>query len=305
MKKTIVFAIIAFIAIVIILLGVRIITHKKAGAGTGGEESFDTPVVVSKVRLTDIYTVREYTGEIEPENVVNVFPKVSGKIIKNYVSEGDLVATGKWLSEIDRELTGFEYKNYPLISPVKGFVFKVHADPGNNVYPQSPVFTIYQMDAVKIIFYIPENDFIPDIMEKRIGLSVPSAEYHNQDLSLTSVSPVLDPMTRSFKSEITMKNPDYELKPGSFAKVSVYYEASKHTLAVPRDSLISSEEGDYVFVVDDNMVKEVEVRTGLDQGKLVEITEGLSEGQLVILKGIYSVKNGDKVFISETEDVEK
>ncbi len=67
---------------------------------------------------------------------------------------------------------------------------------------------------------------------------------------------------------------------------------------MPRAALLSwdvaAKSGD-VFVADNNVARRRTVRTGTVSGELVEIASGLSKGEMVLTRGGFNVKDGDRV----------
>jgi multidrug efflux pump subunit AcrA (membrane-fusion protein) len=53
-----------------------------------------------------------------------------------------------------------------------------------------------------------------------------------------------------------------------------------------------------IYVVNGDIAHRQTVRTGNISGDQVEITSGLTPGQLVITRGGFNVKNGDKVNVT-------
>ena len=76
---------------------------KASAAGT-------TPVKVFKVPRHRISEKLFYTGTIEARQKINIMPDVGGKIAKIYVNEGDRVAKGQLLAEMDTEAIGLQLK---------------------------------------------------------------------------------------------------------------------------------------------------------------------------------------------------
>ncbi len=303
MKKTI--KIVFIIILIFLAVGVTFRVIKKLNPPKEQEpEKFRTPVIVTRINNLDLHESVEYIGEIEPDKIVNVFPKVPGKLIKTYVEEGDFIKQGKILATIDRDITGFKYKNFELESPSNGFIYKIHSDEGNNVYPQAPVFTIFQIDKVKVTFYIPEQDFVPGIQNKQVILNIPASEYTNSNLKIKKVFPVLDPITRSFKAQLILSNPKHHLKPGSYAKIKIIFNKKLNVLAVSKDSIIEFNNLKFVFVVEEGgTVKKTEITTGIQEGVFFEVLEGLTGDEKIISKGIHSVKDGDEVRIIKEEEL--
>ncbi len=305
MKKAVSVILILILIIVIILIGIKIKNKSQAEDADGKNKEYLIPIISTEIAERDIFRKAEYIGEIEPDKIVNIFPKATGKIIKNYCSEGDLVKKGKILSTIDRDITGFQYKNVEVEAPATGFIVMVHADEGNSVSPQQPIFTLYEMDKVNISFLIPESDFVPGIKDNELIVEVPTANFKSGDLKVTKIFPTLDPVTRSFKVQINVNNPDYNLKPGAYAKITVVFDKRLDAVAVHKDSIFEFEGKQYVYLIEDSVVNRKEIKTGLRDDLYFEVIEGLNKGDKIVFKGVYSVKNGDKIKIISEENPEQ
>ena len=68
------------------------------------------PVKVFKVPRQRISEKLFYTGTIEARQKINIMPDVGGKIARIYVNEGDRVAKGQLLAEMDTEAIGLQLK---------------------------------------------------------------------------------------------------------------------------------------------------------------------------------------------------
>ena len=53
-----------------------------------------------------------------------------------------------------------------------------------------------------------------------------------------------------------------------------------------------------MFVVDNNVARRRDVRTGGTRGDLVEIASGLRQGETVVTRGAFNLKDGDAVKIA-------
>ena len=131
MKKTI------FILIVLSLAGGGFWfykAHKKKAAAAAEAQKF----VPAKVELKTLRRTIESTGEIRPENRLEVKSPISGRLEELLVHEGDLVEKGQvvaWISSTERatlldtarakgedEVKYWEdiYKAAPLVAPLSG-----------------------------------------------------------------------------------------------------------------------------------------------------------------------------------------
>jgi RND family efflux transporter MFP subunit len=80
-------------------------------AGTGGEQTFAAAPVkvygVERARITEQIT---YTGTLEAWNKINITPETGGKIAVIHVQEGDRVAQGQLLAELETDTIGLQLK---------------------------------------------------------------------------------------------------------------------------------------------------------------------------------------------------
>ena len=72
---------------------------------------------------------------------------------------------------------------------------------------------------------------------------------------------------------------------GTNATITLVLESREQVLCVPSNAVHGSENGDYVYVLGENDIREVRwIETGLHGDGLVEVVSGLTEGESVILK---------------------
>ena len=72
---------------------------------------------------------------------------------------------------------------------------------------------------------------------------------------------------------------------GTNATITLVLESREQVLCVPSKAVHSSEDGDYVYVLGENDIREIRwIETGLHGDALVEVVSGLTEGESIILK---------------------
>ncbi len=92
MNKKIIWGIVGFVALVVILIGLK-------KAGVIGKET-GTEVTVEKVQLRTITESVNASGKVYPEIEVKVSPDISGEIVSLFVEEGAKVTKGQVLAKI-------------------------------------------------------------------------------------------------------------------------------------------------------------------------------------------------------------
>jgi multidrug efflux pump subunit AcrA (membrane-fusion protein) len=269
------------------------VTSKKGAKTVSIEEG--VPVEVVKIAKGDLKETVSYTGDIEAKERIEVYPRVSGKIIKKKVVEGDRIKKGQTIALIDRDEPGFKFEPAPVDSLLAGIVGRVYVDLGAKVTPQTPVALIVDMDRVKVKINVVERD-LPKIkigQEARVKVDAyPEKIFKGK---IWKISPVVDLESRTAPIEILFSNPKHLLKPGMFARVEITTKENKNTLIIPRDALIKEGDSTSIFVVKDNQALKRKVTTGMSQENLVEIENNLNPEEEVIVMGKTRVKDGDLV----------
>ncbi len=206
-----------------------------------------------------------------------------------------------WHIGIFRDEESLKYSEAEVKSPIDGVVTKYFCEPGEAVFPaqpmpRDPVVSIADMERVKIIAHIGEKELrkvregqnaniYTDVYPGRIFKGV-----------VDKIYPAANPLNRKFKIEITIPNPGYLLKPGTFARVEIITARHKNILKVPKESVL--ENGTALNVVH-GKARAVQVKTGIADKEYIEIREGLREGDAVIVEGNYGLIEGTPVLVQK------
>ena len=152
--------VVVVVAVATAALFVRACAHR--GAKTS-KESFRR-VTVSR---EDLRVTKTATGEVTPQNRVEVKPPIAGRIEQVLVREGEAVSQGQvlaWMSSADRAalldaarsqgpeaLARWEtaYKPAPLMAPLAGTVIVRAVEPGQTVTTSDPVVVVADRLIVK------------------------------------------------------------------------------------------------------------------------------------------------------------
>ena len=112
-----------------------------------------------------------------------------------------------------------------------------------------------------------------------------------------SVSPAIDPSSRSVRARIVTEERDEGLTDGGYVTVWIETDRRENAVTAPLESLIFRGENAYVFVVDPDthLVERRPVTVGLTGQEGIEIIEGLDEGDVVVTKGRFRLTTGMRV----------
>ncbi|MGE5190004.1 MAG: efflux RND transporter periplasmic adaptor subunit [Gemmatimonadota bacterium] len=118
------------------------------------------------------------------------------------------------------------------------------------------------------------------------------------------VNPAVSEADRSIRVIAEVRNDPEVLKGGLFVTGRIETGRRRGVLLVPRGSLLSwdvaGKTGE-LFVAEDNVARRRAVRTGAVSGERVEIASGLVPGALVITRGAFNVRDGDRVNVTRVD----
>ncbi len=194
-------------------------------------------------------------------------------------------------------------------APFSGVITNRWVDPGALIQAATTsqdktasIVHIMDMDTVRLQVHIPEPDAPFIAVGKKATLTVDGFPGKSFDASVSRYSWALERNTRTMLAEIDVSNAEHILRPGMFAKTTIHLEAHESAMIIPAEALVIERGKAYAYVVDDNnTVRKVSVKTGIDDGNVIEITEGLQEGDKVIVAGKHLVTEGVTVIASEPE----
>ncbi len=180
-------------------------------------------------------------------------------------------------------------------SPVSGIIVEKYLEKGELASPGSPVARIQNISSVKIEIEIPESDITHYEKETPVEISLKAYPGKTFKGKISYISSNADRASRTFNTEVSVENPNLVLKQGMIADLKVLKRKYTGVVAVPLDTVITDEKGDWVFVLKNGkaLKKPVSIETVIEDKAI--ISEGLKAGEELIYKGHRDVISGEKV----------
>ncbi|MCH7783589.1 efflux RND transporter periplasmic adaptor subunit [candidate division KSB1 bacterium] len=184
-------------------------------------------------------------------------------------------------------------------SPLSGTFTEVESFvEGQKINAGAIIGNVMRYDIVKCNVNITADDFANVWKGQEVIVTNISRNEEIYIGEVTNVSPTIDPVTRTFKLEIVIDNPEYHLKSGSFVKVDIVVEKRQNIIKIPKRVITTNSGRDVVFVVENQVARMKPVVIGLQDSDYAEIIQGLNVGDLLISRGHEALKNNTKVRIS-------
>lgn len=182
-------------------------------------------------------------------------------------------------------------------APTDGIITSLNIKQGDMVQANAVAMTI--ADGNKLIVQLgvePEDiHFLkPGTPIKIHSVFIPEYEGKSQ---LREIHAMINPVTHLVDA-IAPIPPDktYHLVLGGYLTAEI--QLSEHTgLTVPRTAVLEDEQGYYVFTIEHNKAKRLQVEIGQENKSWTEITKGLHQGQLIVITGNYVLTDG--MFVRE------
>ncbi len=201
-----------------------------------------------------------------------------------------------------------------ILSPIDGVVKEKKVTAGNYARNGSNLFVIIKNNPLKLIFSISEKDI--GRLKKGQDVIFKVDAYNEREFKgkVSIIYPSLEEKSRSLQIEALTPNSDGLLKPGLFAKVTLYTGVTKDAILIPAISLLYEGEQVRAFVAEGDVAKTRTVKIG-QQYKIasksdgaeskvieyIEITEGIKEGETVITVGQQNLSENTKIKIVNTQ----
>jgi membrane fusion protein (multidrug efflux system) len=270
-----------------------------------------TPVIVAPVTTGEIERTLKYTGTVESEDEVNVYSKISGRLVSVKVEEGDQVAKNEVVAVIDPEVTGQRFEPYEVTSPIEGNISAVYLDAGTYLTQMQPIVKVINDRNVRVGIEILEKDYNLVKEGTPVRLRFDALPGKMWTAKVTNLVPVVDPMTGTAKADIQMANRDGSLKAGMFARVEIVLEVHKDAVLMPLAATLTeilpgrgTRVKTQVFVAEGDIARQRDVTLGLVGPAHYEVLEGLKAGEMVITVGQSLVHDGSKLRITRAEGEE-
>jgi RND family efflux transporter MFP subunit len=216
---------------------------------------------------------------------------VPGRLMQKIKDVGDTVQKNETVALVDRDEPALKYAPGEVTSPLTGIVTQYFVDLGEYVSPATPVCEVADVNNVKIVVYVAEND-LPRV---KLGQSArfETDAYPGRIFwgKVSKISQSLDTSSRSSGVEILADNPDLKLKPGMFARVDLIISTHSNTIVVPRQALRETDSADYLYIIKDNKAYMKKVKVGVKLEDIPEITGGINDSDVVITMGWNNVSS--------------
>ncbi|MFW5819678.1 MAG: efflux RND transporter periplasmic adaptor subunit [Bacteroidota bacterium] len=237
------------------------------------------------------------------ENARSNFQRIDTLYKLNSISEQQY-EQAKSQYELAQSNVEFLAENTTLIAPFEAIITGKHYENGE-VYSGAPntqagkaaIVSLMQINPLKAVVNISQNyyPFLEEGMSARVTSDIFPDEVFKGEVY--KKYPTINPATRTFQTEIMIRNPNEKIRPGMYSVIELELNREK-ALVVPAIAVLKQEgtNNRYVFINEDGTARQLQVKIGRRFDEKVElIANAVQEGMDLIVEGQASLLNGSKL----------
>jgi len=188
-------------------------------------------------------------------------------------------------------------------APFSGVVASKNAEEGNVInpmmggfFPNEGILTLMDYSRIKLEVEVSQRDAARIKKGQLAQVEVAAFPGRSFPGRVSLVNQTADPQSKKFAVEVVVENQELLLKPNTFGDITFIVAVHENALVIPPKAVL---EKSYVFVVQGETVKKVDVTLGFQNQNFVEVTFGLKEGDLVITEGNFGLEEGTQIDVLE------
>jgi|TARA_R110000744_G_scaffold221454_7_gene340448 membrane fusion protein (multidrug efflux system) len=258
-------------------------------------------------RITATTYKKQYeTRKAQAEMAQDTYARVQEVYEKGSIAEVRMVEARSNYKQAraDAEASYQNVKHTMITAPFDGYVGKKMMEAGDLASPGQPIVQFFDIDRLKAIIPIPDEDVNQYKTGDRaiVKVDVLDKEYEGE---ITEISIQADTSNPSYTAKISIPNPEREVKPGMACTVSIPEEQKTAqgglaAIIIPVETVSVTEEGqNFVYLVNSqNRAERRMVKTGALYNNDISITQGLQKGDRVITSGYHKLTENTPVTVT-------
>lgn len=254
------------------------------------------PVEVSITKQTEWIEEVSTHGFVKKPDIVEIFPKMPGTLIRLLITEGQKVKNDEVIAIVERDEVGLSFKPVEVKSTVTGKVETLYLKEGARVSDMNPILSISKQEDLKLIVELFETDLAKVRNGQKVIITLDALPNRKFTGKVSLIKSYLDAQSGKGELEITFDKSFSEIMPGMFGRASIIINR-KTALNIAPDAIKRINGKRAVYVVKDGIAKLTFVELGMQRPDAVEIKKGIGAGDTVIIFASEELKDGTRVKI--------
>lgn len=251
-----------------------------------------------KVETADLRTIEKTLSalghvEIDPARVAALASRISGRVTRLEVKDGDRVSKGDFLLEIESRQIGDPPPRIELKASLSGTVLERHIFTGDNVELETQLLKIVDLSSIYVVAAIYEGQIAQVKAGQKVRVRAEAFPEQIFEGTVEGNTAQLDPETRTLGVRVRVANPELHLLPNMRAALNIVTAEADSVVAVPLSAVLGEAGNYFVFVQDDKdplTFVRTPVVVGQRDDRFVEMIEGVLPSASVVTVGNYQLQ---------------
>ncbi|MBU4267384.1 MAG: efflux RND transporter periplasmic adaptor subunit [Acidobacteria bacterium] len=198
------------------------------------------------------------------------------------------------------DLVDYTLKNAYMKAPFAGVIAAKNMEEGDMINPMmgmgQSILTLMDLSKVKIVVDAPAEEIEKIKIGQRCLVRISSLPGESFSGEVYSKNLAADPLSKTFKVEIKIENPEMKIKAGVYADISIEYIRRENTTLLPLSALLLDDKE--VMVNENGLARRRAVTVGLRDDRYFEVLSGLKADEQVLVEGNYDLKDGTAIAVT-------
>ena len=266
----------------------------KMAASNAYAQQYDPEIISLQQELNTLNTNLASYKELKAQMVSQKASSTMGLITSGAKEQ---VEATKASSELNGTVTIEKYEEARggIKAEFDGVVTSIGVIENSTVTVGTPMITIESTEDVVIKMNVNKYDILDMEVGQSASCMIKNKEYTGTVSRIEHMTG--NDGTSGIGVEVTLDEPDENIILGLETKVRIDSASLENVLIIPLDALCEDEEGEYVFILNDDQADKCFVETGVRNDDEVQIVSGLYEGDTVIWNDETELTDGQDVKI--------
>lgn len=198
------------------------------------------------------------------------------------------------------DLVDYTVNKSNMRAPFAGIIAAKNMEEGDMINPMmgmgQTILTLMDLSKVKVAVDAPAEEIERIRIGQTCRVTIASRPGETFAGEVYSKNLAADPLSKTFKVEVKVDNPDMKIKAGVYADIAIEYVRKENVTLLPLSALLA---GDREVMVDDNGVaRKRAVTVGERNHTRFEVLSGVGANDRVLVEGSYDLKDGTAIAVA-------
>lgn len=234
-------------------------------------------------------------GTVSTAQVEQAETTAASSAARVVAAEKSIIAAEADIKVVDAQIADIELNlaRTDVTTPVGGIIATRSARVGAIASGGGePMFTLIRDGELELVADVSESDLLTLKAGQKATISIAGGA-ETLTGSVRLVSPAVDRTTRLGTVHISI-NEDERARTGMYGSGTIIV-SEVNAVALPLSAITTDRNGTSTRLVTDGVVDQVQIETGIQDGRYIEVKSGVKAGDLVVAKAGAFVRDGDKI----------